>query len=102
MSVCCGRERGRWCGVCRAERRLVLGVIGMVVVMTMADEVRSQSKRRLVDSPVTQTVVTVPLAQMDERATDRAVQPTIRIAVRPFNIAAYPASAFADWSVDPE
>jgi hypothetical protein len=82
VSDCCSRTRGQRCRVCRSERRLVLGVIGMVVAMTMADEVSSQSVRRAADATV-------------------SIQPSVKVSLRPLDLNAFPATAFADWTTDP-
>ncbi len=83
---------------------MVLGVIGMVVVMSMADEVRSQSMRRAVESPAASlsVVTAAPVSTTRSRRPTPASHPAISVAMRPFNVTGYPASAFTDWATDSE
>ena len=95
MTGCCGQSGGKRCKVCRAELRLVLGVVGMVVTMTLADEVRSQTSRR---DPLT---AARPMGRVAAPSRSPSAQPqrprAVSIAVRPLDLSVLTSAAFADW-----
>ncbi len=110
MKECCGNGPGhqflgrllpgRQCRMCRSERRLVLGVVGMVAVMSIADEVRSQTARSDRASVVVADSINsaAPSSPTSAARTNGAPRSSVAVAIRALDLSALPPSAFADWT----
>jgi hypothetical protein len=98
MTACCAvNNRGRY-RVCRSEKHLVIGAMGMIFVLGVADDVRMHglphadpSQRSTVQPLRGSTVPQAPLLHGS-----RPTQSGVSITVRALDLSSLPASAFAD------